>query len=591
MGIVAKLEKLVPDLGAVIARFPVPVLISISLFIYLNSVDRYFDVFSSEQSWAFVAAFLAGGAAHLFAEARGMPKAVNYGGAVAAAGVTWLIASFAEVFHPVLLFLIPGLILLVMVAGFLRRDAKQGALWLFNLRLGLAALLAIIVGLLFGAGLSAIIESLRFLFDVPFPNEFHEYIWRAAIALVGPVYGLSLVPKTFAEEVQLADHQNTLVSRGVAVLVNYVLVPIAVVYALILHAYAIKIALTWELPRGEIGAMATIFALGGTATWLVAWPWRDSGTRLLRLFIRSWFWLTIVPMILLAIAIWRRVSEYGVTPERYGLVLVAAWLALLIPYFAWRRNRADMRAILGGLAVLMIAGSFGPWGAYGLTISSQFERLQGLLEANGVLKDGKVVAGTPATPDEAKTNGYSIVDSLRNAGGLDRLRPWFEGDAADPFKPSPAASGADTSYMVDVSGWQQAEAINKRLNFVSYVPDDKTVFLMPASAIALDIDAGSKLLGPISLPGPVPQSSSAEVSGKIENEIITFQHGGQTWTVPVKSLLEQVKSVPAIPSAQQKPLSVPLGENARIIVISLNGQMGPPPTLYSAQFWLILRQP
>jgi hypothetical protein len=236
-----------------------------------------------------------------------------------------------------------------MISPYLRAGAAQGALWLFNLRLWLAALLATLVGVAFGAGLSAIVEALDFLFDVELPNDAHAHIWITAASLVGPLFGLSLMPRNLDEAVDLGQSGSP-IERGVSVLVNYVLVPVILVYTAILHAYGVKIAAQWQLPDGQLGLMVTIFALGGTGAWLIAWPWREHGTRLLRWFIGGWFWLAIVPAILLTIAVWRRVSDYGVTPDRYGIALVAVWIAALAAYLAFRRNAADMRAILGGFA-------------------------------------------------------------------------------------------------------------------------------------------------------------------------------------------------------------------------------------------------
>ena len=263
--------------------------------------------------------------------------------------------------------------------------------------------MAVIVGLIFGGGLSAIIESLNFLFNADLPSRLHEHVWVTAAALIAPIYGLSLVPTRLDEELTLTGERDTLLERGVSVLVNYVLVPIVVVYTVILHAYAVKILLDGALPEGQIGLMVTIFALGGTATWLIAWPWRETGTWVLRFFMRFWFWFTIVPVILLAIAIWERVSTYGVTPDRYGIVIVAVWLAIVTLYLAIRRNRADMRVLLGSIALLLLIGSTGPWGANSVSISSQFARLVGFHESEKLLTpDGKIVDPVPKLSDQGR---------------------------------------------------------------------------------------------------------------------------------------------------------------------------------------------
>ena len=392
MGLATRLEKLLPDITAVFARFPIPAALSVLLCAYVNFVS----VGSSWNDEGYViagaaAAFIAAGAAHLYAEGRDLSRVTGILLASVAAVLAGAIGYFTEVFESNLLFLFAGLIPVLMIAPYLRDSAKQGALWLFNLHFGLAVLISGVVAVLFAAGLSAIAESLNFLFNASLPNRLHEHIWSTAASLIAPIYGLSLMPKDLDEEVHLASQKGSMLERGVSVLVNYVLVPVIFIYAVILHAYAVKILVERNLPQGQIATIVTIFALGGTGAWLIAWPWRDQGTRLLRWFISGWFWLTIVPAILLAIAIWRRISDYGVTPERYGILLVAIWVAALTAYLAFRRNRADMRAILGGIAVLLLVGSAGPMGANGLTITSQVKRLAAIFETNGLFKDGKAV--------------------------------------------------------------------------------------------------------------------------------------------------------------------------------------------------------
>ena len=299
-------------------------LLSVLLCAYVNivAVGGSFDDSGYVIAGA-AAAFIASGSAHFFAEGRGFSRGTGILISFAAAVIAAALGYFTKIFDTNLLFLFAGLVPVLMIAPYLKDNAKQGAIWLFNLRFGLAALLAVIVAALFAAGLSAIVEALNFLFDAGIDSNLHEHIWGTAASLIAPIYGLSLMPRDLDEEVDIASQKDTLLARGVSVLVNYVLVPVIVVYALILHAYAVKIVLEQNLPKGQIATMVTIFALGGTGAWLVAWPWREAGTRALRWFMRGWFWLTIVPAVLLAIAIWRRITDYGITPDRYGILLVA----------------------------------------------------------------------------------------------------------------------------------------------------------------------------------------------------------------------------------------------------------------------------
>ncbi|MDE2447068.1 MAG: DUF4153 domain-containing protein, partial [Alphaproteobacteria bacterium] len=380
------LQNLLPDLRDVLVRFSIAVLAALLTCLYLVNISS--DMFSGGSVYLLTgsAAFLAAGAGHLLAEGRGTSRGVNIAIALVFAAAAGALEYDYDVFHTSALFLFAALVLGLMVAPFLRHGVEQGAVWLFSLRLGMAALLALIVGLVFAGGISAIMAGLDFLLGFHIDNQIYQKVWTIAVTFVGPVYGLSLVPRDLDAVINIEAHRGDLLERGVSVLVNYVMVPLAVIYALILHAYAAKTAFLGSLPKGEIGLIVSLFAVGGTATWLIGWPWREKGTALLKLFMRGWFWLLPIPVLLLLMAIWRRLSDYGVTPDRYGIALVAVWAVLVFGYLVWWRNRADLRAIIASAAALFLFASFGPQGANGLTASSQFGRLQALLERLGVLK-------------------------------------------------------------------------------------------------------------------------------------------------------------------------------------------------------------
>ena len=574
----AKLGRVVPDLSATLARFPVPALVAVALCADWNLNGAGV---SGDSSWQVIAGgaagFVASGAAHLYAEGRGLSKLAGVLIAVAAGLALAALGYFTVVFETSLLFLFAGLIPVLMIAAYLRPGVRQGAIWLFNLRFGLAALLAFIVALIFALGLSSIVEALNFLFDAGLGSTLHDHIWGTAATLIGPVYGLSLMPRDLDEEIVVSGEKNALLERGVSVLVNYVLVPLVAVYAAILHAYAVKIAVQGELPRGQVATMVSIFALAGTAAWLVAWPWRESGTRLLRLFIGGWFFLTIIPVVLLGIAIWRRVADYGVTPDRYGIVLVAIWVAFITAYLAFRRNRADMRAILGGIAILLLVGAAGPFGANGLTISSQIPRLARLLVAAGVLKDGKVVTPPRLLPSAVVSQGYSILSALDGAGGLRRLAPWFADDAKNPF------AGNDT-------GWALTGKIAERLGFSqTEIPADYVNFTASAP-VSLAMTGGSRLVGPLqAMQNYTPNEPQPAMTARFDATTLTIKLDTAAYSVGLKELMAKTKAQLSTPSSIQPALAIDVAPGVTIAIDSIYGNLNATPPLGSMRFWVILK--
>ena len=579
MGLATRIEKLLPDIVAVFIRFPIAAAISILLCAYVNlmGVNAGFSDDGSVAAGA-AAAFIASGAAHLFAEAREFSRVTNillgFAVAVLAAGLGY----FTKVFETSYIFLFLGLIPVLMIAPYLKDGAKQGALWLFNLRFGLTTLLALIVAILFGLGLSAIVAALNFLFNAGLNDNLYEHIWSTAASLIGPIYGLSLMPRDLDDEVDIASQKDALLARGVSVLVNYVLVPVIFVYAVILHAYAVKIVAEQNLPKGQIATIVTIYALGGTGAWLIAWPWRETGTRVLRWFMRGWFWLTIVPAVLLAIAIWRRVTDYGVTPDRYGVLLVAIWIACLTAYLAFRRNKADMRAILGGIAVLFLVGSVGPLGANGLTISSQLTRFAHYLEAHGMLKDGKATAPATKLPSEVISEGYSFLGALQNVDALDRLAPWFDGVAKTPFK-----TGS--------SRWQLSSDIAGYLGFQTSQPDADSVNYNANVARSLNVAAGQRVVGPLqAMQNYSPAVAQLPMTAMFDATTLTVKLETVTYTVPLKDFLDKTKARVSVDGNKQGPVSFEIAPGVTVVIDAIYGNLNNSPPLGSARFWLILPQ-
>lgn len=322
-----------------------------------------------------------------------------------------------------------------MASPFLFQKPRESAVWLYNSRLGTAIILSIIASIIFGGGLYAITSSLDFLLGVDVNRDVYDVVWIVAIGFIGPVFGLYLMPENSHEELVLPD-QNALLARGVSFLINFVLTPMLVIYIVILHLYAAKILFTFSLPKGQVALMVLIFSLGLTGFIIFARPWAERSTRLTKWLLNYWHLLLFTPLILLAISVARRISDYGITPERYMLVVLGLWLVALLVLPLIKRAQISSVQILGSIAAILIIVSFGPWGAKSVSIYSQKQRFVELLERNGLIEDNVLVANLTSAPkmsaEDAKT-GHSITRFLSRNHGLESIRPIFNGHPDDPF--------------------------------------------------------------------------------------------------------------------------------------------------------------
>lgn len=431
----------VPEQLRSIGRFPVPVAVSVALTVLLNLQIAGFivmsDRFEGEVISASAGAFLAELIAALWSDTRSLSVISGvFAGVVAAAAAALLQFSHGEVYTQDAL-VIGGLILATMVAAHLRRGATLESFWQFDLQLGIAAAMGAVALVIVCGGLSLLLESCRYLFEVPIASSVYERTWTTGAALLGPLFALAMIP-TGADEPFVAGAKPDLMEKAVFYVLNFALTPLVLVYAAMLHIYAAKIAITANMPKGEVGHLVLAFGIIGTVTYMVAYPWREVGYQPVRWFMRSWFWLMVIPAFMLTLAVWQRIAAYGVTPERYCLCLFAIWLGAMAAYMGVTRGAMDLRAIPASLAIALIASSFGPWGGASVSIRSQLGQFRRLLEGQGVLVDGQLKLEPPRIEKFARivaSNDQlrSILDTLESLDALYRIEFIFAGASDDPF--------------------------------------------------------------------------------------------------------------------------------------------------------------
>lgn len=315
-----------------------------------------------------------------------------------------------------------GLALSAGLAGYLSSQSTVLDYWRFSRSFVLSGIMAVAGAVIFLGGVLAINSSLEALFGASLPTDLMMEI-LAPIFLIGLVctYWLANLP-TRDEIAKTTGFEGA--DRAFLLLGRLVLLPLLVVYAGVLIAYAIKIALDQSLPDGVLGIMVPAFGVTGILTVLLLYPERDAN-RFLRWFYKWWFAVTLVPVALLGLAIWERYSAYGLTSERYLLCLVFMWLAgLAISFTIWRNTR-DLRWIVGSFAALLVLASFGPWSMRNLPSLDQALRIKTLLEQNHLFEGGQL--SLPEGKQTVQLSGadYEIITSsvryLSGQNNLDRL--------------------------------------------------------------------------------------------------------------------------------------------------------------------------
>jgi len=314
---------------------------------------------------------------------------------------------------------------LLVAFGPVANGGRLNALWQFNrVLLERVALTALFTMTLF-LGLALALLALDKLFGVDVPSGAYGRVWAVTAFLFSAWLFLGGVPEHPDALEERRDYPKEL-----RVFAQYALVPLVSAYLVILTLYLGKVVVTWDWPSGWIGWLVSGVATAGILALLLVHPFADDPEqRWINAFARQ-YWIAILPsVVMLWLALYQRVHQYGVTERRYFLIILSVWLAAIAVYYAISRSR-NIRLIPITLCVGAILTMAGPWSAYSVSRASQVGRLRATLERNGMFANGLVRRATRAVSTADRTEISGIVRYLLEVHGTGAIAGWFSDTAA-----------------------------------------------------------------------------------------------------------------------------------------------------------------
>ncbi|WP_055146221.1 DUF4153 domain-containing protein [Jiulongibacter sediminis] len=294
--------------------------------------------------------------------------------------------------------------LMVSVLPYLKvRDQQK--FWNFNKTLFLSILISALYSATLLAGLNLAILAIDQLFEANIDGKVYGYV----AVFIGTYVNTTL----FANNVpNLEEIDNELsYPKGLKLFTQYVLLPLVAIYLIILLSYEVKILLQWELPKGWVSNLVLASGVFGVLAFLLLYPIKNSSSWVGR-FNKLYYWILLPLIVLMMVAIYVRIDQYGVTEPRYLVAILACWLLGISLYFIISSKDEIWWIPLSLIAVAFIA-TFGPLSSISVAERNQERRMTEVLNKYNLLPEGKLVKNS-----EMK---LTTEDADKLSGGLDYL--------------------------------------------------------------------------------------------------------------------------------------------------------------------------
>jgi hypothetical protein len=296
----------------------------------------------------------------------------------------------------------------------------QGAFWEYNKTLFLRFLTAALYSAVLFVGLAIALAGIDNLLGVNVEPDSYWRLWLL-IAFVFNTWFFLAGMRTVLADADLASAYPI----GLKVFSQYVLIPLVTVYLAILTLYLGRILITQTWPSGWIGYLVSSVAVAGILSLLLVYPISDRTENLWVASYSRWYYLALVPsIVMLLMAIWKRIDQYGITEKRYFLAVLAVWLAGIAIFYVVSRSR-NILVIPLTLCIVAVATFGGPWSAYSVSEASQVRRLTRILASNDMLEDGQARAAGREVSFEDRREVSAILRYLIQTHGTGAIEPLF----------------------------------------------------------------------------------------------------------------------------------------------------------------------
>ena len=271
------------------------------------------------------------------------------------AGAVWLAISIALAFYRVqsdtytenayvrstLKFIYTTIFLSIFVAPFFKQKDENG-FWVFLMKNAKAAVIAGAISVVLLAAIEGFLFGFFNLFDIKSTSG-KPFFCSAIICscTIFPILFFSGIP-SIDECLQEAPALNKFqVSTN-----KFLFLPILSLYIILLYAYIAKIIIQWEMPKGMVSYLVSASMLLMLLRVTLTFPERINPKPSFEKKLLKILPAACIPLIILmSVGIMRRISDYGISEDRYYIAAVNIFYYIIIAILLIDKIKCKSRVI------------------------------------------------------------------------------------------------------------------------------------------------------------------------------------------------------------------------------------------------------
>ncbi len=295
----------------------------------------------------------------------------------AVAEAVWLAISIALVFYhfsanndtertyvlATWLFIYTTSFLSVFVAPFFKQKDENG-FWVFLMKNAKAAVIAGAISAVLLIAIEGLLFGFFNLFDIK-PSSVRPFIYSAIICscTIFPILffsGISSIDECLQEAPALNKFQTSAN--------KFLFLPVISLYIILLYAYIAKIIIQWEMPKGMVSYLVSASMLLMLLRVTLTLPERINPKPSFEKTLLKILPAACIPLvILMSVGIMRRISDYGISEDRYYIAAVNIFYYIIITILLIDKIKCKSRVIAIVFCSMFLILTNGPLSALNVT--------------------------------------------------------------------------------------------------------------------------------------------------------------------------------------------------------------------------------